>query len=194
MMRNWIDLFEARLVAPENPQHGAGEPLTPETAPAVFYHGTNILAALSIIADGEIEAEEQGDDEEYDPGAVVCVTADRKMGRMFAIEFERFNSSEDVGVVFQINGKALASTTQIVPYHAESAGVYEFEYRVEGNIPMSLVTKATIVGKGAKLKSGRYLEHLWDAAKERRMSNLMPYQRFIKVLQELITLARPTNP
>ncbi len=177
-MRNFIDIVEA-LTPPVEPEVGAGEPLTPETAPKVLYHGTNPIAAAAIVATGEIRADFPVDDD--DLGAVVCVTSDKTMGRNFATEFSRFNSQYDVGVVFEIDGRAVATHTETVPYHAETAGAFEFEYRAQDDIPLSMIRRIHIVGRASRLKDERFIEQLWNDATNNGMSRLFADERAFRV-------------
>lgn len=140
------------------PEYGAGEPLTPETAPDVLYHGTNPIAAALIWKHG-IEATEPVDDD--DLGAVVCTTSCPDMGQMFAIEFARFNSEYDVGFVFSIDGKQIASHFEALPYHAETASQNEFEIRVRDDIPKSMITGVRIVGDAKLLRKKSFVEQMW---------------------------------
>lgn len=177
-MRNFITIVEA-LTAPENPEVGAGEPLTAETAPKVLYHGTNPIAAAAIVAAGKIEADFPVDDD--DLGAVVCVTADKQMGRNFATEFSRFNSQYDVGVVFEIDGRVVAAHAETVPYHAETAGAFEFEYRVQDDIPMAMIRRVHIVGRVSRLKDERFIEQLWKDAVKSGMTRFFADERAFRV-------------
>lgn len=165
-MKNWRDIATSlaeALVAPENPIEGAGEVVDAHTAPSVVYHGTNPIAAAAILRSGKFEATHAVDSD----GPVVCVTACPDMGQCFAIEFVRLNSEHDVGFVFALDGKAIADKLTMYPYHAETAGAYEFEYRVEGDIPLSAITGVRMVGDTRLITADdgateMFFEELWE--------------------------------
>lgn len=137
---------------------GAGEVLTPETAPDVLYHGTNPIAAALIMKQG-IEATEPVDDD--DLGAVVCTTSCPDIGQMFAIEFARANSDFDVGFVFSIDAKQVVQHAETVPYQAETASFDELEFRVMGDIPRSMITGFKVVGNSSLLRKQSFIEQMW---------------------------------
>jgi len=129
--------------------------------PSFFYHGTNPLAATMIFHDGRIEATEPVDDDEM--GAVVCVTSDFKIGRMFAIEFERFNSQYDVGFVFELDAPKIMASFNATPYEAETASSDEQEYRIDSDIPLrGYCTGIRIVGDKSLLRNKRYLGQMHE--------------------------------
>jgi hypothetical protein len=185
-MRDTIRLVEGKF--DQEPEHGAGEVVTADTAPKMLYHGTNPVAGAMIMASGKIRADNPVDDD--DLGAVVCATSSKTMARNFATEFERMNSSYDVGVVFEIDGSA-AAQIETVPYHAETAGQFEYEFRIKGDIPLSYVTRVFIVGKGARLKDERFLEKMWQEARQSfgYMFNLNMAQ-FEDAINKLLLAAR----
>lgn len=116
-MRKWIDVIN---------EHSHEEP-------EFFYHGTNLVSAASILNSNCIETSEQ--DEHRDGNhESVSLTTDAKLGRDFAIEYVRWNSSLSVGAVFKLDAKKLMADHECIPFEAETAGQYEYEYRLWGNI------------------------------------------------------------
>jgi hypothetical protein len=187
-MRETMRLVEGLLDNADEPKYGAGEIVTTETAPKMLFHGTNPIAAAMIMASGKIRADNPVDDD--DLGAVVCATSSKTMGRNFAIEFERLNSSYDVGVVFEIDPRA-AVQIETVPYHAETASQFEYEFRVKGDIPLSYVRRVFIVGKGARLKSERFLENLYeDGRKSFGYTFNLDFGQFAEAMDKLLAAAR----
>lgn len=105
--------------------------------PLFFYHGTNIVAAASILHANCIEASEQ-DEHRDDNYHSVSLTTDAKLGRDFAIEYVRWNSELEVGVVFKLDAKKLMADHECIPFEAETAGQYEYEYRMWDDVqPLS---------------------------------------------------------
>lgn len=143
-----------------SPPIGAGALLEAAGAPAALFHGTNFVSAAAILRCGTIEAEEPVDGE--DLGAVVCLTADEDMGRSFAIEFVRVNSEHPVGAVFRLDGAKVAATQELFPYHAETAGVFEYEYRATGDLTVDgHVISVALVGDVDLLDGDAFLEDAW---------------------------------
>lgn len=104
-MREIIDLLEPLLEAAH-------------VRPKVLYHGTNLIAAATIVKDRALRATEPVDDDGL--GAVVCTSSVRKVARMFAVEFVRVNSRLPVGAVFTINARALPADVQAIPHVADT--------------------------------------------------------------------------
>ena len=186
-MRNWINLTESLArwhnETTEEPDLGAGKPISVEDAPSLLLHGTNFVAAAAILRKGHIEADFPVDDD--DLGAVVCVTSSAEMARNFATEFARFNSEYDVGAIFGIDGKKVAEMHEVIPYHAETASEFEYEYRVIGDIPLSICTYK-VVGMKRRLSSARFLEKVWDDMHESGMRRLFlnqdDFEHWVSVL------------
>jgi hypothetical protein len=127
--------------------------------PQFFYHGTNPLAATMIFQSGCIDADNPVDDD--DLGAVVCVTSEFNIGRMFAIEFERCNSQFDVGFVFELDAAKVMESFEAFPYEAETASIDEKEYRIDGDIPLRpYCTGIKIVGDKSLLTNKKYLQQM----------------------------------
>lgn len=185
---------QTALVPPENPIEGAGDAIDPHAAPEILYHGTNPLAAAAILRTGKIKADWPVDGDE---DAVVCLTQCPDMGKSFAIEFIRLNSQHDVGFVFEIDGKACVKyLRRIYPYHAESAGIFEFEFRIEDDIPLDFVKNIKIVGdaqllNGDSLASENMFSELWQSAAELRLQHLFQNQQGLwKAVQEVVNFTR----
>lgn len=192
MMRDLMTLVEGLLDYKEGdpePEVGAGDPLTTENAPKILFHGTNPIAAAMIVNQHGIRADNPVDDE--DTGAVVCTTSSKTMARNFATEFARLNSPYDVGVVFAIDGVAMVGNTEIVPYHAETAGAFEYEFRIKGDVPRENIKAIKFVGKSARLKSERFLEKMWDDVMDNYEARqfFQTYDTFKAMIQELIRVA-----
>lgn len=115
-MRNFIDLVEQASERPE-----------------FFYHGTNIVAAASILKDNTIEAFEQDEHHEGNHHSV-SLTTDADKGRDFAIEYVRTNSALAVGAVFKLDADLILDRYHCVPFEAQTAGEFEYEYRLWDNI------------------------------------------------------------
>ena len=180
------------LVAPENPTEGAGEPINQENAPARVYHGTNPIAAAAIWKMGKISPDYPVDGN----APVVCVTECPDMGSCFAYEFARFNSEFDMGFVFEIDSKAVAKTHKMYPYHAETAGAFEFEYRIEGEIDRGQIRGVRLVGEPDRLLyalAGRdddFVDDLWDAAEDFHLTQFFgSADGLVKALKELAKIA-----
>jgi hypothetical protein len=186
-MRDLIKLVED--AQNDEPEVGAGEPVTQETCPAVLYHGTNPIAATMIVNMHGIKADMPVDGDEM--GEAVCTTSDKTMARNFATEFARLNSPYDVGVVFVIDGKRMASFETIVPYHAETAGEFEYEYRIMGDVPRECITGIKIVGKKARLTSERFIEKMWDDVMDHYAARqfFQTYDTFKAMVGELLRVA-----
>lgn len=189
-MRNFIDI--AGLLTEslsrwndetdEDPPYGAGEELSKDQIPTILYHGTNPIAAAAILNSGLIEAEYPVDEDGL--GQVVCVTSSEEMGRNFATEFVRFNSEYEVGVVFEINGSQISDP--VIPFHAETAGIFEYEFRVKGNIPLS-ICRWKIVGDRDLLVSANFLKQLWNDVSESHLRNeFSDRKQFYALIKKLI--------
>lgn len=161
---------------------------TSEQHPTIFYHGTNPLAAAMILKDGYIEATEPVDDDGM--GAVVCVTSDEDIGVAFAVEFARFNSSYDVGFVFQLNAHAVVDAIETVPYEAETASMDEHEYRVMGDIPLKqYMTGISIAGDVRLLRDDEYIAKMYKNGMKNpnfaiRFSTLKSFVAALRTLRE----------
>ena len=190
MMRKYMTIVESIFDQDEEPEVGAGEPCTAETCPPILYHGTNPIAAAMIVNMHGIRADMPVDDD--DMGAVVCTTSDSKMARNFATEFARLNSPYDVGVVFAIDGKSMLNSAEIIPYHAETAGEFEYEFRIQGDVPRQAITGIKIVGKKALLRSERFIEKMWDDAMDNYEARqfFQTYSTFKAMVEELLRVAQ----
>ena len=159
-----------------------------QARPKVLYHGTNLIAAAAIVSDRDLRAVEPVDDDGM--GAVVCTSSARKVARMFAVEFERINSRLPVGAIFTINAMALPDDIRVIPHVADTQGaVDEKEFRVVGDIPYDCITKITLVGQTAKLKSEWWLERVYEEEREARQT-FGSFLRFYRAVQALISEAR----
>lgn len=125
--------------------------------PEFFYHGTNIVAAASILRGNRIEAAEQDEHHEGNHHSV-SLTTDPEKGADFAIGYVRWNSEMEVGVVFKLDAKAIMQNQYCVPFEAETAGVYEYEYRTWGDIsPLSkYLIDYEVVGDLASIMGDSY--------------------------------------
>ena len=149
------------IMSEPSPPLGAGAIVTPDAAPTVLFHGTNFVSAAAILRSGAIDAEQPVDGEEL--GDAVCLTSDENMGHSFAIEFLRINSEHPVGAVFSLDGAKVAETQDLFPYHAETAGVFEHEYRATGDLTVEgHVIGVAIVGEVHLLDEDSFLHHVWD--------------------------------
>lgn len=180
-MRKFINIVEAH----NEPPHGAGDPVTAETAPDILYHGTGPVAAAGILQDSEINANHPVDDD--DLGAVVCVTSDHEMGQNFATGFARIQSPYDVGIIFVLDGKAIADEFHTIPYHAETAGAFEYEFRVLGDIPLSMVKDIRIVGDRDLLDEETFIEEMWIDSARHYFLNFSDFSRAIEALKKAAT-------
>lgn len=160
--------------------------------PDRFYHGTNFIAAAKIVADGQIDAVHPVDDD--DLGPVVCVTTERRLGRMFAIEFVRENSRHEIGAVFELDATAIRRDIEAVPHEAETAGSeFEYEYRIKGDIDLSkYLIGIQLVGDIEVLDNPDDLDdfvvEVWDGDEEARRLFVTP-SRFAAALLALIESA-----
>jgi hypothetical protein len=175
-------------VTDASPPIGAGALLEPSGAPAALFHGTNFVSAAAIMLCGTIEAEEPVDGE--DLGAVVCTTSDEDMGRSFAIEFVRLNSELPVGAVFRLDGPKVAATQELFPYHAETAGVFEHEYRATGDLTVEgHVLSVTLVGETDLLDEDAFLEDAWHDMPAHQKAWFGDMGRFWKAVETLMIRA-----
>lgn len=126
--------------------------------PDRLFHGTNIEAAIRILNDECIEATEPVDGD----FSVVCTTSKYRIGRAFAIEFMRTNSSMPVGVVFKIATKNLHPDIEFQHIHAATASFDECEYRLADSVVLAHITGIQCVGATHLLRSRRYLEGLHE--------------------------------
>jgi hypothetical protein len=175
-------------MAQRTQEHGAGDLVSPQDAPVALYHGTNFISAAAIVKCGRFEAEDPVDGEEL--GAVVCFTSDEEMGRNFAIEFVRINSDHPVGAVFQLHGSKIAQTQELYPYHAETAGVFEFEYRATGDIPVKdIVVSVNLVGEVDLLDLDRFIDDAWEGMPYHQRGWFGSLGAFYLAVEKLMNLA-----
>jgi hypothetical protein len=158
-MRQWMNLFE----------HS-------HEAPLFFYHGTNIVAAASILSSNCINASEQDEHRDGNHHSI-SLTTNAKLGRDFAVEYVRWNTLS-VGAVFKLAARKLMQDHECIPFEAETAGQYEFEYRLWGDIrPLSkYLLGVQIVGDLSTL----YDEHDPDPTELDRPLMMAFYDRFGK--------------
>lgn len=153
-MRRWQEIVE-----------GVSTPVTSENAPAFLYHGTNPVAASMIFKDNCLEADEPSDEDGL--GAVVCTSSSEEVAKMFAVEFDRFNSRFPVGFIFTLDGKAVMSNHEAVHHVADTASIDEAEYRVMDDIyPLSkYMVQVNIVGDASLLNNKRFLREMFESAR-----------------------------
>jgi hypothetical protein len=175
-------------VTDASPPIGVGPLTEPSKAPSALFHGTNFISAAAIVLTDEIEAEEPVDGEEL--GAVVCLTSDQEMGRNFAIEFVRVNSDHPVGAVFRLDGAKVAGTQDLFPYHAETAGVFESEYRATGSLDLRKhLLGVTLVGDVDLLDRDSFLDETWDEMPAHQKDWFLDLDGFRTAVEALMTLA-----
>lgn len=184
-MRDWINLFENWHDKDDDGEYIIGSSMKVErdNCPPKFYHGTNIISAVAIFRDGYVEATEQDDDDEY----VVCLTSEHGLGVDFAVEYVRLNSELETGAVFTFDGPRVAGELGVYPFHAETAGVFEHEFRVEGDLSLDYCTGIEIVGRGFGLDNYDYMEDLYESAYEGSHHRpFASFDQFFTKLQEML--------
>jgi len=128
--------------------------------PDVLYHGTNLISACHILWQGRLKADFPVDAEGGEP--VVCMTSNRKVARMFAVEFCRHNSRLDVGAVFCLQdnfGVALPCE----PFVSETASCNEFECRIPCDVPLARrLVSVQVVGRASRLSNEKWLMSLYE--------------------------------
>jgi hypothetical protein len=133
-----------------------------------LHHGTNLVAACSILRDGRVLASTPVDDDGL--GAVVCMSSSYRVGRMFAVEFARTNSDLPVGAVFTFPAARVRAHARTLAHTAETASLDEREHRVQGDVPTTLLQRIRLVGATRLVANERWMEHLYRTTPAARIA------------------------